>query len=256
MIQSTSGGGKSTELRRIACNAVRDKKELLFITLEEQADEVLIRTACQMTGVMYKDNNNYTPEERNILEPQLKEVFKYVQVWHISGGKGLEDNIMALINKAVIDCGCKFIVLDYLGCLDSTNSDITTAQYLGDIADYLQNIAYDYTVCIVTAMQMNRLALGALKQKKDFDVHNINDEYIQKSHAVAEKCTVGMSIFTYNTRRYINIWKNRTYGKLDAYVYDIIPQDYTYGYTNFHKVEEDEEISQLLDKEPCNIKRK
>lgn len=214
VIQAATGIGKSTLLRRLCLNILKKGKKVIFISCgEETIDENLIKIACMDSGIPFKRMNDYSNIESKLIN---EFIVKYGDLLYLYYDSKLNDKTIGTVFNALdIEC-IDYIIIDYLGCLESIDErKKTTNQFLTDIADSIKNYAYSHKKCIITAMQMNREVYALLRTKeKDFDPNTVDGSFMAKSLGVATKATTCISLFKYKEERYLNVFKNRSTGKV------------------------------------------
>lgn len=165
------------------------------------------------SGIPFKRMNDYSDIELKLIN---EFIVKYGDLLYLHYDSKLDKKPLGTVFNALdIEC-IDYIIIDYLGCLESLDErKMTTNQFLTNMADYIKEYAYANEKCIITAMQMNREVYSLLRTKeKDFNPNTVDGSFMAKSLGVATKATTCISLFKYNEERYLNVFKNRSTGKV------------------------------------------
>lgn len=228
-IQMMGGRGKSSIMRKLFLDIVTSGQKAAYITTEENQKETVSLLACQYNGIDHKrwedENRDEDCELMNKFVQEYKDnmfIYYNENLWDTSPGmvtvstdlNVAEAPYLKVALQQIVWQGIKYVFLDYLGAISSDKQD-NQYKFLTDLAGYLSNFAQDNNIMIFTAMQCNRqfpLELCKLGLTPEKDFVRLDQNYLQDSIGPYYKTSFAMTIFKYEGKDYINIYKNRFCG--------------------------------------------
>ena len=176
IVGARSKVGKSTVLLNW-CNkiCVEDGIPTLYIDTEmydyEQEDKLLsiisgVPHEEIRTGLFGKDTHNGLAKEKIAAIQGANKKLKEAPFYHVYLPNFTADKIKALVRKYQVEHGVKLVVFDYIK-LPSSDSNLGDKEFqaLGYLTSALKDIAGELKVPIISAVQLNRSAVG----KEDMD---------------------------------------------------------------------------------------
>jgi len=175
--------GKSTLLLNMAVNAWQTHKNVLFISLEIPKEQFEIRFDSYVSGIPYDKiaNGQLQKEELEFLKGSLDKQKANPGIFYVMDTIHLSASILASYLKRLPH---KFdlVVIDYLGLMKADSTRGTKDwENISNIGLEIRQVAREFEVPILTAMQVNRDALkgnGAV-----FNIENIALSYMLTCHA-------------------------------------------------------------------------
>ena len=175
VVASVSHGGKSLFMSHCACNALFQKKNILYITLEMSEFETIKRMDANMLNL---DINTFRsiPTETFISEfNKIQEHIGKLVVKEFSAGSfdvlRLESLIVELMNE--LNFSPDIIFIDYLTLMKSTRVGPSVGSYTfyKMIAEELHGFAKKWNLPVVTAAQLNRSGYN----NKESGIESVSD---------------------------------------------------------------------------------
>lgn len=165
LVSANSGGGKSITLANMALNALRNKKKVLYISLELAEDIVAQRFDTMITGVSRRD-----------WKSRVKEIITGLQIASDDPNLGVLDivqfpsgttanELRAYLDEFYLhhEFMPDVIILDYLDKMGPNQkmniSDVWNKDKI--CSEQLRDIGVDHDLAILTASQLNREAVKA-----------------------------------------------------------------------------------------------
>lgn len=162
MILAPTGGGKTALLCNVAANNLCEGKNVLYISLEMDENEISKRVDVNLMDVTFDDLGEipFDQYERKILDIKRKPLGKLI-VKEYPTGVATANHIRAFLNELKLKRGLDIdlLVVDYLGLMDSARLKGGTANaysLLKSISEEVRGIAVEYDLAILTAGQFNR----------------------------------------------------------------------------------------------------
>ena len=226
VVQAPSGAGKSTFLMRM-CYECLHQTECAFISAGEQdLEEIVSRFAAIHAGIKWIEFRKLSFEEKEKYINDFNKEFEGRLHIYISempfdmNEKLVNDDIisycdMDLIKEDIDNKAIKYVFFDYLNACIAHDAN-STHYYYTQIASDLKLWANNKSIMIMTAMQTNRTLKGYLSSK-EFDPHCVDEFFMGESVGPARKATICLSLFKKGEKTYLNVFKNRPTGKLNAW---------------------------------------
>lgn len=186
LFSANSNGGKTTFLIQNAANiAVNHNKKVLFISIEQDVEEIGSLFISCVTGV----NRNHiftedmTIEDRQIIDQKKKDLETLLANIHIEyiGNLNNYDDIIKIIQ----DEHCEYLFFDYISddLISSTTSRLDIL--LKKVTATLKEIATNYNIAVMSGTQLNNNA-----RSDDYVIRDA--KWIRGSFAIADKADVAM----------------------------------------------------------------
>lgn len=205
LVAGESGAGKSVLLMNLAIqmwlqgNKVTDKEfkkgyNVLFFSLEMPHEQCLNRLVSKLGDISYRGirDGNLLTEDMDKLKQTLKFMKRYpheFEIIDIPRGATAEQ-LELIFNEAKNRFNPDIVVVDYLGLMSSDSKEDQDWLQLGEIAASLHEFARVYNVCVLSAVQLNRMAGGKGKESGD----GIGLHRIGRSAMIAHNANVVMQI--------------------------------------------------------------
>ena len=166
-IMSASGVGKSAALCSFSVEFLRQKQDVVFITLEMSEAEVSKRIYANLYDIPIKDLPNLDRRVYQTKYNEIKDSIGTLNIKEFPTGTltplGLESYLDKLKNEKGITN--PIVIVDYLGIMSSDkmkNAD-NSYSYYGSIAEELRAVAQKKDIIVFTALQLNRSAVNNLE---------------------------------------------------------------------------------------------
>jgi len=165
IIAAISGGYKSGTMANIAVNAMMEGKKVVFYTFETSTQKILGRLYAQATRMNMK---NQIINENDLID-KVKKISTSGDIIILEKGSNTfcADDMSAHLKdlKMYKNFVPDLIVVDYLGITMNNNrkmaSEEGSYEYYKEVAEQLRNLAINFDVPLLTALQLNR---GAYSQ--------------------------------------------------------------------------------------------
>jgi hypothetical protein len=162
LMGATSGEGKSTVTANIALKTIMSGGKVLIISNEEAVPDVYNRITCLAKGWLYTNHNEFTDEQKAVLESGIRAWEKYVTVIGDSTyGPGTTTTIEGVqsVMESLIKNGQKYdvIILDYIQkvMFSKTNHYLQTWEILNKMMLYIDDFKNRYMAPIVVMSQLH-----------------------------------------------------------------------------------------------------
>lgn len=223
VFQAGSGCGKTTTLCSLAIKAALEGKRSMYISCEQSRKSIAEIMGCMMCNYNYSEfTKTYDPKQVENVQSKLQSINGNIDIrqekhpFHLN--EVIQDNIrkdyynIQQTVKEAIREDIQFIFFDYIGAVLPEDNTTTYALYT-KIADWLQEMAEQHHLCIITAMQTTRQFRQDLKQE-NFDPASADETYMADSIGPMRKADTCITIFEYKGQKYLNLFKNRLTGDL------------------------------------------
>ena len=169
-ILAASGVGKSAALVSFLCNFARDRRDIIYLSLEMSEEEIFKRIYANLLRVPI---STIPLMDKKVIEKKVKEIYpnlgKIVVKEYPAGGLS-PLMIDGYLDKIRIEKGIKnpILMVDYLGIMKSDrmrNADNSYAYY-GSIAEELRAVAQKRNIVIFSPLQLNRGAVNNLESSQ------------------------------------------------------------------------------------------
>lgn len=183
VIMAPTAAGKSTIMPNIALNSWNKGYKVVYVTLEIPASDVLDRMYSNLTQIPYSKfiMHDMTPQEEEVYKKKLIEVHQnknnkgYLKVVDITRGCTplvLESTIYSLLSTADL------LIIDYMGEMITPRKRDKDWEEQGEIALALKQLARQWKIPILTAVQTNRQG-----SKGSFDITDISRSWLIANRA-------------------------------------------------------------------------
>lgn len=161
-VAGQSGGGKSIMLCHVAADALRQGKNVLYITLELSEEMISQRVDANLINVPVDDLEKMTKEEFLLKVDRIKsrtngklKVKEYAAGAHAGHFRALIEEYKTK-HKFIPD----LLVVDYLGICGSSRmrmgGSVNSNTYLRAVAEELRGLGKEYDIPVFTGVQLNR----------------------------------------------------------------------------------------------------
>ncbi len=162
-----SGIGKTATLIAFACEFLKQKEDIVFISLEQNEAEIYKRIYANLleidVNLIHEVDPNLLKEKIQKLDSSLGNIFVKQYPAKSISPMGIASYLEILETEKGIKS--PIVVVDYLGLLKSDylkNMD-NSYQYIGSVAEELRSVAIMKDLVIFSPMQLNRSAYGNLE---------------------------------------------------------------------------------------------
>lgn len=172
-----TGGGKSVFMCHTAANALRQGKNVLYITLEMSETRIAQRIDANLMNVPM---NVLKTLDRDAFQTKIDKIKSKTMgkliIKEYPTGSAHAGHFRALIEELKVKRRFKpdLIVVDYLGICASQrvkNSAANSYTVLGSVAEELRSLGQEYKVPVLTGIQINRGGIG----NSDIDMTDTSD---------------------------------------------------------------------------------
>ena len=175
---SGPGGGKSLFMCHVAANAMRQNKNVLYITMEMAEERIAERIDANLFGINLKQIKRMDPitYETKINKIKSKTNGKLI-IKEYPTGAAHSGHFKSLINELKVkrDFVPDLVIVDYLNICSSSRmkmgGSVNTYSYVKSIAEELRGLAIEFDVPVLTATQSNREGITA----SDLDMTNTSE---------------------------------------------------------------------------------
>ena len=207
LVAGESGSGKSTLLLNMAINMWMQQNKLdtpteeyrpgynvVFFSLEMPHEVCLNRTISKVAQIPYRGirDGSLSRENTDKLSKGLKFINNYpyeFEIVDIPRGATAEQ-IEMIIEDAKLRFSPSVIVVDYLGIMDYEGGDkLDDWLKLGKISESLHELARVQNMCVLSAVQLNRMAKG-----KDGGGETIGMHRIGRSQLIVTNANIAIQI--------------------------------------------------------------
>jgi archaellum biogenesis ATPase FlaH len=163
LLAAQSGGGKSLVMSHFAAAALRQGKNVLYITLEMSEERIAERIDANLLGIDIDKLADLSKEEfvQKIATISKKTQGKLI-VKEYPTGSAHSGHFRGLLEELKIKKDFKpdFLIVDYLGICASSRmkmgGSVNSYSYIKSIAEELRSLAVEYDVPLISATQVNR----------------------------------------------------------------------------------------------------
>lgn len=205
LVAGESGSGKSMLLMNLAIQmwlqqnkietATADFKQgynVLYFSLEMPHEQCLNRVHSRLSKVPYKNIRDGTLRNDDIakLEQGIKFISRYghqFEIVDIPRGATAEQ-LELIFNDAKMKFNPDVVVVDYLGLMEY-QGEMDDWLKLGKISEKLHEFARIFNVCVLSAVQLNRMP-----KTKDSGMETIGQHRIGRSALIIQNANVAMQI--------------------------------------------------------------
>lgn len=166
-VGAQSGGGKSLFMSHVAAGALRQGKNVLYITLEMAEEKIAQRIDANLMRVNIDALSTMTKNEFMTKVDKIKSKTNgklFVKQYPTSSAH--VGHFRALFEELKIKKGfvADLVIVDYLGICASSRmkmgGSVNSYTYVKSIAEELRGLAVEYSVPILTGAQLNRSGFG------------------------------------------------------------------------------------------------
>jgi len=266
LIGGESGGGKSMLLMNMAVqlwmqeNSIYTEENqftsghgVLYFSLEMPFKPCLNRVLSRMSNTPSKliRNAKLNPEEAIKLKKALKFITKYphqFEIVDIPRGATME-SLELIYEDAKANYDPKIVVIDYLGLMDYSGSEMDDWLKLGKIAERIHEFARVHNLIVLSAVQLNR-SKGGKEIEDKIGLHRIG-----RSALIMQNANIAIQIETRGNEKqypdmYYHLIKNRD-GELGK---GKLIKNLACGTLLDDKIEEDN--TEFYDRDPDDISEK
>ena len=240
--------GKTTILTNMASHVcIEEEKDVLFFSLEMMEWMMAAKFNARDMRLDYRKlrDGRLTENEKNAFFERLNQRKTHsAGFWHkeMFGNCSIE-SIEKEIRKEFEKNPIKAIFVDYLGIIHGSDQYQNKKRWeeLGEISESLRDIAREFRVPIITAVQANRSAIKKVKadmEKSSIDDIDFGIESVSGSMGIANTADLIFGIYTdfEEGKMRIHQVKNRE-GNVPAFKMRIIPSESYIGYDESDNVD-------------------
>lgn len=248
LVSANSGGGKSITLSNLAFNIMKQKLNVLYISLELAETVVAQRFDTMHTGISRRDFEKHISEIATRLTME-KDNMGILDVIQLPSGTKAND-IRAYLKEYYLYYKMMpdLLVLDYLDKMHPNEkmdmSDVWTKDKL--VAEQLRDIGVDYNMAVATASQLNRDAVKASHHDHSHiagGISKINESDVYWSIVMTESMrAAGQVAFTMQKTRNSDGVGETVYLRWDGKFLRIIDQEEDSGGLQLKKKEKKDEL--------------
>ena len=161
VLAARPGMGKTALAMQIALQAASDRHPVLFVSLEMQQTELVMRILCGEAGVDGRPFRTQaeSPEDVESLAAVADDIRDYpLRVFDSRGSNVTTDRIRAMGRLMKSSCGLGLIVVDYLQLVNPIDGRAPREQQVSAMTRSLKNIAKELDCPILCLAQLNREA--------------------------------------------------------------------------------------------------
>jgi replicative DNA helicase len=163
LLAAQSGGGKSLVMSHFAAAALRQGKNVLYITLEMSEERIAERIDANLLGIDIDKLAELSKEEfvQKIATISKKTQGKLI-VKEYPTGSAHSGHFRGLLEELKVKKDFKpdFLIVDYLGICASSRmkmgGSVNSYSYIKSIAEELRSLAVEYDIPLISATQVNR----------------------------------------------------------------------------------------------------
>ena len=163
LLAAQSGGGKSLVMSHFAAAALRQGKNVLYITLEMSEERIAERIDANLLGI---DIDKLAELSKEDFVQRIENISKKTRgklvVKEYPTGSAHSGHFRGLLEELKIKRDFKpdFLIVDYLGICASSRmkmgGSVNSYSYIKSIAEELRSLAVEYDVPLISATQVNR----------------------------------------------------------------------------------------------------
>lgn len=204
--------GKSFWLQNICVNLIQNKYNVVYISLELSEQLVMERFDCRLLGItsqeLKKSSNDSIKKLKEVIDKHIGNL--YIKTFPANTVTCVDIeafiNKIETIHKVKIDA----IVIDYCDILKPSQRYKERRHELNDVYLEARNIALKRNIPVITATQLSRSGLKAMKEGQILD-----SEYISECYAINQTVDNSLTINStpsdiINHTQILYIAKNRT----------------------------------------------
>ena len=201
------GIGKSMMMSFTLCDFLKQKKNVLLVSMEMSNYEFLKRIDANLLGIPIRDLSS-KEREADIISgyTRLKGQLGNLYVQNYTPGSFSAYSLEALLDMyASNNIHIDVVFLDYLGLMksDKLEPQVGLYSYLKSIGEEVRGVAKQHNICIFSASQLNRQVFG--KDAREVDNSTISDSLgtamtadllvmMLQTEAQKEKCEITFKI--------------------------------------------------------------
>lgn len=233
--------GKTTLLKNLAYNVcAEEEKDILFFSLEMMEWMISAKFNARDMKIDYSHirDGKLSEEEKKIFFDRLEKRkthpagFWHKEMFGTTDVINIEKEIRTEFDHGI---PIKAIFVDYLGIIDSTQQEFGQQRWeqLAKISEKLRDLAIEFNVPIITAVQANRQTIKKIKDdvKKSEEADLFGVESVSGSMGIANTADLIFGIHTYwdEGKMRIHQVKNRE-GSVPTFNLKVIPSESYIGY--------------------------
>lgn len=165
------GVGKTVLALQIAINIAKQKKRVLFFSLEMGNDEMVNRVCSNLTGIPYSKYESYTLTDDELsrsttAHEEIKEYLFFLFRSQVT----VEDIRLELLKSKKNQYDVLFV--DYMQKMTSGKKD--RYEQVTDISQGLKGLTLDFPVCLIATAQLNRNSVSKKEEEKP-EIHHLKE---------------------------------------------------------------------------------
>ena len=160
--QALPGNGKTQIKVALACELIRQGKNILYFSLEETADQIKQKIQANLFGLDFSTREKKELTEANLNQIKAKiantntENWGQAKYYAIASPTSTEIENLLIQVKTQVDIDAIFI--DYSGLIEASKTAASQHEANNQIIKHLRTLALKYDVLTVTSIQSNRQA--------------------------------------------------------------------------------------------------